>query len=151
MLKAIAFRLAREEEKSLLEGLQRRASLANPGDREAILAHPEAIDLPIVQIQEKRVIVAEVSGAIVGFSVVLTRTDGQGELDGLFVEPTLWRMGVGRELVQKAGELIRNFGSNRLHVTGNPHALQFYLSVGFKLVGTTSTQFGPGLLLSKEL
>lgn len=34
------------ERRQLVE-LQRRASLANPGDREALLAHPDAIDLPL--------------------------------------------------------------------------------------------------------
>jgi hypothetical protein len=39
----IPIREARPEELADLEALQRRASLANPGDREAILAHPDAI------------------------------------------------------------------------------------------------------------
>ncbi len=46
---ALACRLAVPSEQRLLEDLQRRASLNNAGDREALLAHPDAIALPLEQ------------------------------------------------------------------------------------------------------
>lgn len=46
----VFIRPARNEERALLESLQRRASLSNPGDRDALLANPDAIALPIEQI-----------------------------------------------------------------------------------------------------
>jgi hypothetical protein len=49
---AVSIRLARHGEQTMLESLQRRASLSNPGDRDAILANPDAIALPIAQIVE---------------------------------------------------------------------------------------------------
>ena len=144
-------RYAREKEKLILEGLQRRASLSNPGDREAILANPDAIELPIDQILNNRVIVAEVDGVVVGFSVVLPRSDGQSELDGLFVEPQVWRSGIGRRLVEGAGEMAKSEGATEIYVIGNPHAEKFYLSVGFRIFGEAQTRFGSGLSMLKKL
>jgi GNAT superfamily N-acetyltransferase len=51
--------------------------------------------------------VAEMLSEIVGFAVVLPRDDGHTELDGLFVEPKLWRRGVGRGLIEE----VRAFAS----------------------------------------
>jgi hypothetical protein len=42
-------------------------------------------------------------------------------------------------------------GSTALHVVGNPHTERFYLTYGFKMVGTAETRFGVGLLLQKLL
>ena len=52
-------RPARPDEQATLESLQRRASLSNPGDREALLANPDAIAVPIEQIAQGCVFVAE--------------------------------------------------------------------------------------------
>jgi GNAT superfamily N-acetyltransferase len=98
-------------ERSALEALQRRASLMNEADRAAVLAHPDAIDLPIEQILGGRVMVARRDGAIVGFAVVLRRADNGAELDGLFVEPSAWRGGIGRSLVDAACRLALSEGA----------------------------------------
>ena len=79
-----------------LEALQLRASLTNAGDRDALLDHPDAIELPIDQIARRQ-------------------------------------------------------GSAALCVIGNPHAYDFYSACGFKMVGTTETRFGPGLLMRKTV
>jgi hypothetical protein len=68
-------------EQKELEYLQRRASLTNAGDRDALLAHPDAIELPLEQIATGAVFVAEQNGAIAGFATVLPRDDGGAELD----------------------------------------------------------------------
>ena len=67
MVSAIKVRPALLIERKALEALQTRASLANPGDRDALIANPDAIELPPSQIEEGQVLVAEVSGTIVGF------------------------------------------------------------------------------------
>ena len=36
--------------KKELESIQRRASLNNPGDRETLLAHPDALELPAISL-----------------------------------------------------------------------------------------------------
>jgi GNAT superfamily N-acetyltransferase len=147
----IVVRRAIANERAKLEDLQRRASLNNPGDRDAILANPDAIDLPSSQLASGAVRVAELDGVCLGFSVVLQREDGDAELDGLFVEPDVWRSGVGRAFVDHASEQARELGASILHVVGNPHAEGFYTAVGFTTHGTFETRFGTGLLMRKAL
>lgn len=147
----IVIRPAAAAERVALEELQRRASLNNPGDREAILANPDAIELPSEQIASGAVRVAERDGVTLGFSVVLRRDDGDAELDGLFVDPAVWRSGVGRALVEHAAGQARELGASILHVIGNPHAEGFYLAVGFTTHGTFETRFGTGLLMRRAL
>ncbi len=144
-------RRAEESEQKSLEELQRRASLANPGDREAILAHPEAVEQPMEQIVSGDVFVLEADGAMAGFAAVKSRPDGDTELDGLFVEPEMQRRGFGRLLVDHCVGVARAGGSQYLCVIGNPHAEVFYLACGFELLETTETRFGPGLLMRKAL
>lgn len=150
-MKKISIRFAQESEKMILEELQRRASLNNIGDREAILENPGAISLPLEQIIAGQVFVAERDNAIVGFAAVLPRTDGGLELDGLFVEPNIWKSGVGRALVEYCSNFGVSLGVKTLHVVGNPHAEGFYAACGFKVTGKHKTQFGIGLLMEKEL
>jgi N-acetylglutamate synthase-like GNAT family acetyltransferase len=136
-------------EQKELEALQLRASLTNAGDRDAVLAHPDAIELPAQQIAEGSVFVSERNGAIVGFAALLPREDGQVELDALFVDPTTRRCGIGRSLVEHCIQIVRAQGSGALCVVGNPHAYDFYTACGFDVLGTTETRFGPGLLMRK--
>ena len=68
----ITIRPAITAERESLEALQWRASLANPNDREALLANPDAIELPLRQILDGGVFVAEEAGRITGFSAILS-------------------------------------------------------------------------------
>src|SRR6478609_125224 len=150
-MSAVAIRPALQAERSTLEALQWRASLANRGDRDALLANPDAIALPVEQIADGHVFVAGRDGAIVGFAAVLPRPDGDAELDALFVEPSLWKGGIGRLLVDHCADVARGRASRILHVVGNPHAEGFYTSCGFRTAGTFQTRFGPGLLMERGL
>jgi N-acetylglutamate synthase-like GNAT family acetyltransferase len=134
-------------EQKALEDLQLRASLNNPGDRDAMLAHPDAIELPLQQIARGRVFVSEQDGVVVGFAAVEPRADGESELDALFVDPEMQRRGIGRSLLAHCAKFAQAQGSRALHVVGNPHAEDFYVACGFNLIGTTETRFGTGLLM----
>jgi len=147
----LSIRKARPDEQSALESLQRRASLNNPGDREALLANPDAIALPMEQILENCVFVAEHDSLVAGFAAVLPRPDGGAELDALFVEPHLWKRGIGRRLVDHVAEVARSRAATFLHVIGNPHAEGFYVSCGFRVTGTIDTRFGTGLTMRRAL
>jgi GNAT superfamily N-acetyltransferase len=151
MTDAIGIRHALVAEKEALEALQTRASLANPGDREALIADPTAIELPAAQIRAGQVFVAEKGGVIMGFAAIVPRSDGDMELDGLFVEPVHWRQGIGKLLVDKCAVATKSAGSAALHVIGNPHAQQFYAACDFECTGTTSTRFGEGLVFQKSV
>jgi GNAT superfamily N-acetyltransferase len=147
----IVIRLALQAERSSLEALQWRASLANSGDRDSLLANPDAIVLPVEQIADGHVFVAQRKGVIVGFAAILMRPDGNAELDGLFVEPTLWKHGVGRLLVEHCADVARERASRILHVVGNPHAEGFYSACGFRTTGAIETRFGAGLAMQRGL
>jgi N-acetylglutamate synthase-like GNAT family acetyltransferase len=140
-------RRAEPSEQKRLEDLQLRASLTNTGDRDALLAHPDAIELPLAQITAGRVFVAEWNGAIAGFAAVEPGMDGTSELDALFVEPKMRRCGIGRLLIEHCAGVARTLESSALHVVGNPHAREFYIACGFEVIGTSETRFGTGLLM----
>jgi GNAT superfamily N-acetyltransferase len=147
----ILIRPALQAEQSSLEALQWRASLANSGDRDSLLANPDAIALPVEQIADGHVLVAQRDGVIIGFAAVLPRPDGNAELDALFVEPTLWNQGVGRLLVEHCADLARERASRILHVVGNPHAEGFYAACGFRTIRAVETRFGAGLAMQRGL
>jgi len=147
----VSIRLARSDEHTTLESLQRRASLSNPGDRDALLANPDAIALPLEQITSDCVFVAEREGVVAGFAAVVPRPDGGAELDALFVEPSLWKRGIGRRLVEHVADVARARAASFLHVVGNPHAERFYVSCGFRVTGTIDTRFGEGLDMRRAL
>jgi N-acetylglutamate synthase-like GNAT family acetyltransferase len=146
-LKEFVIRGAVVSEQKELEDLQLRASLTNAGDREALLAHPDAIELPAAQIAAGGVFVAESRETIVGFAAVEPRADGESELDALFVDPNMRRRGIARLLVAHCAEVARKRGCAFLYVVGNPHAKEFYAACGFNEIGTCETRFGPGLLM----
>lgn len=151
MIKDLVIRAATRSERKSLEELQRRASLVWEEYREALLAHPDAIVLPLEQIESGRTYVAERDGQLLGFSVVLPRPDADAELDGLFVEPLFWKQGIGRRLVLEAERLAASDGAKFLYVVGNPKARGFYESCHFELIGEEQTRFGVGLTMRKLL
>ena len=147
----IYIRSAGEEERDTLEALQWRASLGNEGDRDAVLANPDAIELPPDQIRQGLVFVAELDGRLAGFAALLLRPDQDVELDGLFVDPASQRQGIGKALVGYCTAFARRHGATALHVVGNPNAEAFYRSTGFKQTGTQATRFGLGLLMQRQI
>ena len=134
-----------------LEALQWRAALSLDEYRKALLAHPDAVELPIEHVAQGRTVVAERDSVLGGFAVVLPRGDGDADLDGLFVEPAMWRQGIGSRLVQAAASLAASGGAKYLHVVAHPGALAFYAACGFVPVGETQTRFGIGLAMSKPI
>lgn len=136
-------RIARADEREALENLQRRASLAISAYREQLMANPDAVELPLEQVVRGDVIVAEVNGRIAGFAAL----DG-GELDGLFVEPSLWRQGIGTALAEAATHRARRAGLS-LFVVASPSARGFYESCGFSGEVEVPTRFGPAIRMSR--
>ena len=140
-------RLARPNERMDLEELQHRSSRAHPAYREQLDANPEAIDLPLAQIERGEVSVAESVDGIAGFAVVVIQADS-AEIDGLFVEPGLWRRGVGSALIDAATHEARNVGLS-LTVVAAPEAVGFYEKHGFTAEGGVETRFGPAVRMSR--
>lgn len=146
----LGIRPARPSERETLEELQRRASLANERHRSDLLAHPEAIELPPSQIVNGDVVVAELDDEVAGFAVLLIGEEG-AELDGLFVEPALWKHGIGRALVEHGAQRAAQAGSPAVEVTANPEARAFYEAVGFEKYGEAATRFGPAIRMRRLL
>jgi GNAT superfamily N-acetyltransferase len=144
-----SIRRALVSEQKELEVLQLRASLTNAGDRAALLAHADAIEVPLEQIRAGTVNVWEQDGVILGFAAWVPATDGTAELDALFVDPDARGCGIGRSLVEHCVGDARAHGAAALSVVGNPHAFDFYSRCRFELLGTTETRFGPGLRMRK--
>jgi N-acetylglutamate synthase-like GNAT family acetyltransferase len=137
-----SIRSARVAERDALEGLQRRSSVHDPMYR---------AQLPVQQFTAGLVRVAEQSGALVGFAVLLERSGEACELDGLFVEPDRMRAGIGRRLVEDATGIARERGATRIDVVANPQAVAFYEAVGFTYVGEAQTRFGPAPRMSRSI
>lgn len=143
----LTIRMARPEERAELEDLQRRASLALGEYNEQLESEPDAIQLPLEQIQRGEVIVAELDDRLAGFAAVLI-DDDVAELDGLFVEPQLWRRGIGAALIEVAVHEARRQGLAMI-VIANPSAREFYEKCGFAVEGEAETRFGPALRMSR--
>lgn len=141
---APALRDAREDELAQLEALQWRASLIWDEYRAELGANPDAITIPLEQIQTGRIRVAtDEDDRPIGFSAVCQHDAGAVELDGLFVEPERMRHGIGARLVADAAVRAARAGMARIEVVANPGALAFYARQGFRHTGVTQTRFGP--------
>jgi len=147
----IRIRDAEAGEAPSLEALQRRSSHVWEAYREQLAAHPDAIELPQAFIDNGWVRVAMADDETpIGFSVVIPTDGSVHELDGLFVEPEYMHRGVGRALVQDAATRTSRAGGECLEVTAGP-AQGFYERVGFDLVGSAQTRFGPAVRMRRAL
>ena len=148
----VEIRDAQTSEVEVLEDVQRRASLVWEEYRDDLLAHPEVIDVPVHDIEAGNVRVATGSVRVLGFaSLIPGRSDGAAELDGLFVDPAFMRRGIGRALMEDAIALAGSRGCQRIEVTANPRALEFYVKMGFIDDGVEKTRFGPGLRMHLDI
>ena len=136
-------RLGTPADLAAASSVYRRASLSNEGDRDNLLAHPEFLVLGPDGLAEGRTHVAEQDGTVVGFAT-WAEAGGTVDLEDLFVDPDYRRRGIASELVRRIAEVLRARGVQRLEVTANPHAMEFYRSAGFTGYGTAGTEFGPG-------
>lgn len=149
---SIDIRLAHPDDRLNLIELQRRASLVWEDTRQKLLDDPDIVDLDEEMLANNEVFVAEIAGRIVGFATIVAHEGNDAELEGLFVEPALWRKGIGRALVQQVEREAVAWGASRLHVMANQNALGFYTAMGFSKIGERKTQLGPvGLLMAKPV
>jgi N-acetylglutamate synthase-like GNAT family acetyltransferase len=137
-------------ERTELIALQRRSSLIWDDQREQLLAHPDAFDVPVEQFTGGCVRVAERDGRVLGFSAVV-REAGFWELDGLFVEPGAMRGGVGGALVADVVRRADAAGLREIRVVAQPGALAFYERTGFVTIGDAPTRFGPALRMVRHV
>ncbi|MGH3995116.1 MAG: GNAT family N-acetyltransferase [Pseudonocardiaceae bacterium] len=89
---------------------------------------------------ERRVFVAEVGGEVVGFaSVGECQTGGdEGELYAIYLDSTRWGLGIGRALLERAEEFLRDAGFQQALLwvlEGNERAIRFYEIAGWRPAG----------------
>jgi GNAT superfamily N-acetyltransferase len=151
---ALMVRTAVAADLPALRRVYRAASLSNAGDAPMLLARPEFLVFAGEGIAAGRTRVA-VAGPradrrVVGFVTLAMGEDGP-ELEDLFVDPGWRRRGIARRLVRDVVGTVRQAGHRYLWVTGNPHALEFYLAVGFIETGRVATELGTGLRMYLDL
>lgn len=151
MTQRLSIRLAVPGEEQILEELWSRSSWANEGDREALLAQPVTPTVRTADITDERVFVAERQEKILGFATVEPLENGDCEMTALFVDPDVWRGGIGKLLVTRCCVATKSQGGKHLQVVGNPHAEGFYAACGFESLGTVETSLGTGLQLQLEI
>lgn len=134
-------RLGTSADLAAARGVYRRASLSNAGDRDNLLAHPDFLILGPDGLAEGRTHVAEQDGSVVGFAT-WADLDGVIELEDLFVDPDYRRRGLAMALVSRIAEVLRARGTQRMEVTANPHAMEFYRAAGFTDIGSAETALG---------
>lgn len=141
----LGIRIAHPDDRPNLVELQRRASLAfADGDvRQQVLDNPDLISLDEEMLANNEVLVAKVGDRIVGFATIVAHDGNDAELEGLFVEPSEWRKGVGSALVRAIEREAAAWGASRIHVQANEHAQAFYEAVGFNKIGEKRTELGP--------
>jgi N-acetylglutamate synthase-like GNAT family acetyltransferase len=128
----------------VLARIFRRASLSTAADRDALLAHPEALTLSDDLLARGRTRVATFAdGTVVGFAATRPTDHGVLELDDLFVDPDAMRRGVARQLILRIATEAAREDVARIDVTANVHALGFYNAVGFIAGARVNTEFGP--------
>lgn len=131
--------------------MQRRASLKWDAARPEQVQHPQTLNLPADHIAAGLVIVFEHWGEPAGFTVVVPREDGRADIDGPFVDPDLWRGGIGRRLVEEAAQFAMALEAGELVAAASPRAEPFYAKCGFVATGTVDTTHGPVALMSRNL
>lgn len=134
-------RVATAEDRPALAEVFRAASLRWDSDRAWLLANPQHLVWPDAPLAEGRTRVATRDGRVVGFS---TWEDAGSalELVDLFVDPAQMRSGVGTALMADLVALAAAMGRRAIEVTGNAHAMPFYTSVGFVVIGEAATEGG---------
>jgi len=138
-------RLAHPDDRPNLIELQRRASLVGEtGDvLQRLLEEPGLIDIDEELFANNEVVVAEIGSTIVGFASFIAQDGNDAELDGMFVEPSHWRRGIGRKLIEAVERELVAWHATRLRVVANPNALAFYRAMGFVTIGEERTPLGP--------
>jgi GNAT superfamily N-acetyltransferase len=146
----VSVRRATADDVPALSDIYRRSSLSNVADREGLLASPHLMAWAGDGVATGRTQVAlDANGRLLGFATVVPLDIGL-ELEDLFVDPDFMRRGVATHLMTVVVEQAVSAGAPWMEVTGNPHAAEFYASIGFVAVGRVQTTLGdaPRLRLS---
>jgi GNAT superfamily N-acetyltransferase len=147
----VTIRIAVPDDLTALREVYRRASLANEGDRDTLLAAPDALTWDGLALEARHTrVVVDADDRVLGFATVVPCGAGL-ELDDLFVDPEHMRRGIATRLVSGIAADAADLGVPWIEVTANPHAAAFYESAGFEPVGSMQTGFGDAPRLRRTI
>jgi GNAT superfamily N-acetyltransferase len=107
-----------------------------------------AAELTLREDHLPHVFVLETAAGVVGFYALSALEDGRVELEFLFIEPDALRQGHGRRLLAHARSYARDRMAARvLVIQGDPHADEFYRSLGARRVGERASASIEGRML----
>jgi GNAT superfamily N-acetyltransferase len=129
---ATAIRRATADDIAAMNDLM-QASSAYEGQYRSIL---EEYELTSAQIDRDYVYVAEGDAKVLGFYSLIAHSPNP-ELDLLFVSDTSQGFGIGSALVMHVKQLAHSLGIDAIRIVSHPPALDFYLRMGAKIVGTS--------------
>lgn len=104
-------------------------------------------ELTMTEDELEELFVKEVDSKVVGVYSLQHLSDTHVELGYLFVEPTQLRKGHGKDLIVDALRRAAASGYTTLIIQGDPHAVDFYVAVGAKQVGTRESDSVAGRFL----
>jgi GNAT superfamily N-acetyltransferase len=142
----VTLRAAHPDEAPALSDLALRSKAHWDYSDEFIAASRDELTVRPAQIEARQVTVAEIDGAVAGFSVV-TGTPPLGEVDKLFVAPEQIGAGVGVALFAALRSAAVDAGFSRLRIESDPNAVGFYERQGAVVVGDTPSVSIPGRTL----
>ncbi len=93
-------------------------------------------DYPLAD-PDRRLVVAERDGAVVGFGQV---APGRGELEAVYVDPDHWGQGVGTALVTHLEGVAHEAGAGGLRLLASQNAVEFYEAAGYRVEGTETLE-----------
>jgi GNAT superfamily N-acetyltransferase len=144
-----SIRLARPEEQRELTRLSVRATMQAGYDEAFIDRTIPALTITLPMISGNWVQVAEdSSGKVVGVVwVTPTALQGIALLQGLYVDPALWKRGIGRALFGAAVARATEFKAGAIVINAEPSAEGFYKRMGATRIGEVPFYFSPETVL----
>ena len=146
-------RQAKPEEQRELTRLSVRATMHAGHDEAFIDRSIAALMITLPMISGNWVQVAEDSSSKIVGVVWVTPTALQGIalLQGLYVEPALWKRGIGRVLFGAAVARANEFKAGAIMINAEPSAEGFYRRMGATRIGEAPFYFSPETILPQLL
>lgn len=151
MAPELEIRPATPGEEDALESLQFRASLIWEEQRADLERNRDIVSLTPGAIDESRVLVATIGDRLVGFAEWVVVSEAEWELEGLFVEPSEMRRGIGSRLFAEVRALAVDRNARAVRVIAQPGARKFYERLGFRGREEVPTRFGTAIRMRARL
>ena len=142
---AVKVRQAGPDDQQQLNTVMRCASLAvETGEvLQRLMEEPEHLQVDDQLVAAGQVVLAEADGVVVGLASFVITESAHAELDGMFVDPSYWRRGIGRMIFEATERELIARQATGIRVVSGASAVDFYKSVGFSIVGEERTPLGP--------